>query len=217
VAAATTPLPAQAMSPAAAGAAVIAALHLSPGWAGFALLAIALVALAGLVLLAIPHTRVGPQSPVDTREREQRLLVIADPHCSGTAVRDEVLRRLADAVAVHLVVPIRVSHLHFLADDESHEHDEAERSLRASVALLEQRGVAVTGSVGADKPLDAMTDALAFFAATRVLLVTPPERESYWAERDLLARARRLTTIPVEQVLVGADLERRSSTGAAQA
>jgi hypothetical protein len=203
------------MTLAAAGASVAAAL--SPGWAGFALLAIALGALAGLVVLAIPHTRVRPQAPVDTSEREQRLLVVADPHCSWTALRDEVLSRLADVVAVHLVVPIRVSHLHFLADDESEEQDEAERSLRASEALLEQRGVLITGSVGADKPLDAMTDALASFDATRVLLVTPPEPDSYWAERDLLARARRLTAIPVEGVFVRAHLERRSSRGAARA
>jgi hypothetical protein len=145
------------------------------------------------------------------------LLVIADPHCSRIGLRDEVLLRLADVAAVHLVVPVRVSHLHFLADDESHEHDEADRSLRASLALLEHRGVAVTGSVGADKPLEAMTDALASFAATRVLLVTPPKREAYWAERDLLARARPLTTIRVDQVFVPAQLEARSPSRAAHA
>lgn len=203
------------MTAAAAGAAIAAAL--SPGWAGFALLAIAMGALAGLVVLAIPQTGVRPQAPADASGGEQRLLVIADPHCSWVGLRDEVLRRLADVAAVHLVVPVRVSHLHFLADDECQEHDEAERSLRASLALLEDRGVALTGSVGADKPLEAMTDALASFAATRVLLVTPPEPEAYWAERDLLARARPLTAIPVDQVFVPAQLEPRSPSRSAHA
>jgi hypothetical protein len=32
------------------------------------------------------------------------------------------------AAAVHLVVPVRVSHLHFMTDDESHERREAEQS-----------------------------------------------------------------------------------------
>jgi hypothetical protein len=47
-----------------------------------------------------------------------------------------------------------------------------------------------------------MTDALGSFPATRVLLVTPPEEESYWLERGLLTKARTLTTLPVTQVVV---------------
>ena len=61
-----------------------------------------------------------------------------------------------------------------------------------------------TGSVGSDKPLESMTDALGSFPATQVLLATPPEEESYWLERDLLAKARSLTRIPVTQVVVPA-------------
>jgi hypothetical protein len=59
-----------------------------------------------------------------------------------------------------------------------------------------------TGSVGTDKPLESMTDALGSFPATRVLLVTPPEEESYWLERGLLTKARGLTRVPVTQVVV---------------
>jgi hypothetical protein len=61
-----------------------------------------------------------------------------------------------------------------------------------------------TGSVGSDKPLESMTDALGSFPATHVLLATPPEEDSYWLERDLLAKARSLTWIPVTQVVVPA-------------
>jgi hypothetical protein len=71
-----------------------------------------------------------------------------------------------------------------------------------SVGLLRQRGLSATGSVGTDKPLESMTDALGSFPATRVLLVTPPEEESYWLERGLLTKARALTTVPVAQVVV---------------
>ena len=134
--------------------------------------------------------------------KEQRLLVVADSHCSETALRDEILARHDDVVADHLVVPVRVSHLHFLTDDESDEQREAEQAMRLSVGLLQQRGVSTTGSVGSDKPLESMTDALAFFPATQVLLVTPPEEESYWLERDLLAKARLLANVPVMQVVV---------------
>ncbi len=71
-----------------------------------------------------------------------------------------------------------------------------------TVAMLRQRGIPATGSVGTDKPLESMTDALGALAATRVLLAMPPDSESYWLERGLLEKARRLTPLPVEHVLV---------------
>jgi GABA permease len=185
--------------------ALVVALAVRPpalGWVGFAIVAISVLALTALVPLAFERTRVSALEPADPVDLEQRLLVIADPHCSEPALCDEIASRLAGAVAVHLVVPVRVSHLHFMADDESEEQREAERSLRRSLGLLQQRGVPATGSVGSDKPLESMTDALATFAATHVLLATPPEAESYWLERDLLAKARPLTGVPVSQVVV---------------
>jgi hypothetical protein len=37
-----------------------------------------------------------------------------------------------------------------------------------------------------------------------VLLATPPDDDSCWLERDLLEKARVLTTVPVRQVVVPA-------------
>jgi hypothetical protein len=68
--------------------------------------------------------------------------------------------------------------------------------------LLQRRGVPATGSVGSDKPLESMTDALGTFPGTHVLLATPPAEESYWLERDLLAKARALTKLPITQATV---------------
>jgi hypothetical protein len=186
-------------------AALIVALAIDPpalGWVGFAIASIIVLGLGALAPLAFERTRVSPQRPAVAVDRMQRLLVIADSHCSETALRDEILARLEGAVAVHLVVPVRVSHLHFVTDDESEEGREAEQSMLISVELLQQRGVSTTGSVGSDKPLESMTDALGSFPATRVLLATPPEEESYWLERDLLAKARALTPVAVTQVVV---------------
>ncbi len=109
---------------------------------------------------------------------------------------------LDGAVAVHVVVPVRVSHLHFLANDEAPEQREAERTMLIPVGLLQRRGIWATGTVGDDKPLESMTDALAAFPATNVLLALPPEEDSYWLERDLLAKARALTEFPVTQTTV---------------
>jgi hypothetical protein len=171
-------------------------------WVWFAIVSIVVLGLGALAPLTFERTRVSPQRPAVSVDPERRLLVIADPHCSETALRDEILRRLDGAVTVHLVVPVRVSHLHFLTDDESKERRQAEKSMSISVGLLQQRGVSTTGSVGSDKPLESMTDALGSFPATQVLLATPPEEESYWLERGLAEKARALTRVPVTHVLV---------------
>ena len=100
------------------------------------------------------------------------------------------------------IVPVRVSPLHFLTDDESKESQEAHLSMLTAVGLLQRHGLSATGSVGSDKPLESMTDALGSFPATYVLLAIPPEEEAYWLERDLLAKARALTSVPVAQVVI---------------
>ena len=121
------------------------------------------------------------------------------------------MMRLDGAVAVHLVVPLRVSHLHFLTNDEASEEREAEQTMLIVVGLLQRRGVSATGSVGSDKPLESMTDALGTFPATHVLLATPPAEESYWLERDLLAKARALTKLPITHAIVAVDQSERST------
>jgi hypothetical protein len=182
---------------------VAIAIHPPPlGWVGFAIVSIIVLGLGALAPLAFERTRVSPQRPAATGDARKRLLVIADSHCRETALCDEILAHLHGHIAVHLVVPVRVSHLHFLTDDESGEGQEAEQSMSISVGLLQKRGVSTTGSVGSDKPLESMTDALGFFPATDVLLATPPEEESYWLERGLLEKARALTAVPVTQVVV---------------
>jgi hypothetical protein len=187
------------------GAALIAVFALQPpalGWVGFAIVSIIVLGLGALAPIAFERTRVSPQRPARAVDTQQRLLVVADSHGSEIALSEQVFAHLQGAGAVHLVVPVRVSHLHFVTDDESDERREAEQTMSISVGLLRQRGLSATGSVGTDKPLESMTDALGSFPAIRVLLVTPPEEESYWLERGLLTKARALTTVPVAQLVV---------------
>jgi hypothetical protein len=181
------------------------AIHPPPlGWVGFAIVSLIVLGLGALAPTAFERTRVSPQRPAVGLDREKRLLVVADSHCSENALSDEIVARLPGAVLVHLVVPVRVSHLHYLTDDQFNEAQAAKRSMLTSVGLLRQRGVSATGSLGSDKPLESMTDALGFFPANDVLLATPPDGESYWLERDLLEKARGLTGVPVRQVVVAA-------------
>jgi hypothetical protein len=178
-------------------------IHPPPlGWIGFAIVSFIVLGLGFVAPLGFERTRVSPQQPAAAGDARKRLLVVADSYCSETALRDEIVARLPGPVLVHLVVPVRVSHLHFLTDDECDEAQDAELSMSTSVGLLRQRGVSATGSLGSDKPLESMTDALGSFPANDVLLATPPDDESYWLERDLLEKARGLTAVPVRQVVV---------------
>ena len=173
-------------------------------WLGFGLVSVIVLGLGALAPVGFERTRVNPLPPSEPVDTKQLLLVVADSHCAEAAVCHGIAERIDKAVAVHLVVPIRVSHLHFMTDDEVDEQREAERAVEVTLQLLKKRGIAATGEVGDDKPLESLSDALAFHPATRVLLVTPPLEESYWLERDLLAKARRLTTLPITQVVAPA-------------
>jgi hypothetical protein len=183
--------------------AVALLLHPPPlGWIGFAVLCATVLGLAMVATIASPRMRVNPLRPAVAPDGEPRLLVVADEHCGSPMLWQEIYARLGDAVAVHLVVPVRVSHLHYLTNDESDESHDAEDRVRLAVGLLRQRGVSVTGGVGSDDPLESMTDALGSFAATRILLATSTEQDSYWMEQGLLAKARALTPLEVSQVVV---------------
>jgi hypothetical protein len=171
------------------------------GWVGFAIVSVVVLGLGMLAPVAFERTRVSALRPAEATTSQKRLLVIADPSSDASALSDTILARLGDAI-VHVVVPLRVSRLHFVTDDEDRERREARETMLHTVALLQQRAAVASGSVGSDKPLESMTDALGSFPATQVLLATPPEEESYWLEDDLLSKARALTRVPVTQVVV---------------
>jgi hypothetical protein len=199
-------------------AALVTAFIIDPpvlGWVGFAIAFAVVVGLTASATLVVPRLRVSPPRPALASDGDRRLLAVADAHCSEVGLCNEIQARLDGAVAVHLVVPIRVSHLHFLANDEAEERRDAEETMLIAVGLLQRRGISATGTVGSDKPLESMTDALASFPATHVLLALPPQEESYWLERDLLAKARALTALPVTQATVASRQPAGSTFGRA--
>jgi GABA permease len=172
------------------------------GWVGFGIVSMIVFGLAALATVLVPRMRVSAPRSADAMDERRRLLVVADAYCSEAALCDEIQAHLNGAVAVHLIVPVRVSHLHFLANDEAEERRDAEQTMVIVVGLLQRRGISATGAVGTDKPLESMTDALAVFPATQVMLALPPHEESYWLERDLLEKARALTELAVTKVAV---------------
>jgi hypothetical protein len=186
-------------------AAVAVAFLLHPpllGWVGFALVWAIVLGLATFAAVVFPRLRVSAQRPAEPPDSEKRLLVVADERCGSPGLWRSIEARLAGAVAVHLVVPVRVSHLHYVTNDEASESRAAKDRAGLAVELLRQQGISVTGGAGSDDPLESMTDALGSFPATHVLLATSTGQDSYWLEPDLLAKARALTPLEVSQVVV---------------
>src|SRR5207237_1381710 len=125
-------------------AALVAAFLLHPpllGWIGFAVVCAIVFGVAMVATVVFPRMRVIPQRAAAAPDSEPRLLVVADEHCGSPALWQEIYARLAGAVVVHLVVPVRVSHLHYLTNDESGETCDAEDRVRLAIGLLRQRGV----------------------------------------------------------------------------
>jgi hypothetical protein len=65
-------------------------------------------------------------------------------------------------------------------------------------------GVHARGDVGEADPLLATEDALRTFPADEVIVVTHPEGESSWLEKDLIDRAREELSLPITHVVVDA-------------
>ena len=100
------------------------------GWVGFAVMCAIVLGLATVATIAVPRMRVNPQRPAVALDHEPRLLVVADEHCGSPALWQEIYARLGGALTVHLVVPVRVSHLHYLTNDEREESRHAEDRAR---------------------------------------------------------------------------------------
>jgi hypothetical protein len=79
------------------------------GWVGFAIASAVAVGLGAAATLLVPRMRVSPPRPAVATDPNRRLLVVADAYCSEDALCNEIQARLDGAVAVHLVVPVRVS------------------------------------------------------------------------------------------------------------
>jgi hypothetical protein len=81
----------------------------------------------------------------------------------------------------------------------------AERRLRRTLDLLHEAGIAARGKVVDPDPLQALRDALHEYSPDEVIISTHPSSRSGWLRRDLVQRARKITNVPIEHVVV--DLE----------
>jgi hypothetical protein len=77
----------------------------------------------------------------------------------------------------------------------------AQQRLDSALDELHALGVVVEGEVGDPDPVEAARDALGRFAADEIVVSTLPRALSQWLHRDVPARLRRATEIPVTHLM----------------
>jgi hypothetical protein len=89
------------------------------------------------------------------------------------------------------------SKLAFWVSDPDEAIAEAQRAEEETVERLEEAGIDAAGTVGESEPAVALQDALATFAAERIVVVTHPEGERDYREDSGLAEAAERAGVPV--------------------
>jgi hypothetical protein len=137
--------------------------------------------------------------------RPRHVLVLANETVAGRSVL-EALRKRAQAgpLRVTVVSPQNEPRAGFVVYEDSR-RSAADRRLRRTLDLLHQAGIAARGTVVDPDPLQALKDALYQYRPDEVIISTHPEDRSRWLRGNLVERARKVTDLPVEHVVV--DLE----------
>lgn len=139
--------------------------------------------------------------------------MLANETCASPGMVEEVRYRAgAGDAEVMVVAPVLAgSRLeHWLASDNPDAHADAEARLATSLEALGAAGLSARGQLGDSDPLQALDDALRFYAPDEVVISTHPPRRSNWLERQVVRRARERFPLPIHHVVV--DLEREETT-----
>lgn len=127
-------------------------------------------------------------------------LVVANQTLGGAQLLDELRRRVAQGPCrFHVVVPANVRGDGW-THTESEAHEVARKRLDEALERFGDLGVEVDGTVGDERPLDAMRDALRHVPCDEIILSTLPRGASRWLRMDLVARVDRTFPIPVTHV-----------------
>jgi GNAT superfamily N-acetyltransferase len=131
-------------------------------------------------------------SRTNTIAPPRRVLVVANETVDSTRLHETVLASVGDApgAEVVVVVPALNDRLRHWLSDNDDARRAAESRLGNAVESLGDAGVAAVGWVGDADPLQAIDDALCFFAADVLIIATHPEAQSNWLARNFVDRAR---------------------------
>jgi NAD(P)-dependent dehydrogenase (short-subunit alcohol dehydrogenase family) len=121
----------------------------------------------------------------------RRILVIATSPCPCPGLADEVARRAVEESSEVVVVAPALK-----AAADAHEQ------ARLAIHELTNRGVHASATIGDRDPMMAIEDALHEFAATEIIIATPPPTHSQWLERGVVRTAKTRFEVPVVEFVL---------------
>jgi len=132
-----------------------------------------------------------------------KLLVLTPEPVDADMLRS-VLGEEVEGAEVLVVSPAtNQSKLAFWVSDPDEAIAEAEAAQEETVERLEEAGVDAAGDTGESEPALALQDALATFAADRIVVFSHPEGDRDYREDESLADAETRFGIPVTHALIG--------------
>jgi len=132
-----------------------------------------------------------------------RLLVLTPEPVDADMLRS-VLGEEVEGAEVLVVSPAtNQSKLAFWVSDPDEAIAEAEAAQEETVERLEEAGVDAAGDTGESEPALALQDALATFAADRIVVFSHPDGDRDYREDESLADAETRFGIPVTHALIG--------------
>lgn len=125
-------------------------------------------------------------------DESTNVLVIANQTVVSQELIDRIRRRAAQGRAGFLIVAPQ-------GDDE--EHADADRRLRLALTELRGEGINAHGQIVHPDPYTAAMNAVHDERIDEIIVSTFPGEKSGWLRRDLVARLRKDTRVPVEHVV----------------
>jgi hypothetical protein len=131
-----------------------------------------------------------------------KLLVVTPEPVDAAFLRNTLGDEVNGAEVLVVSPATNQSKVAFWVSDPDEAIAEAETAQTDTVERLEEEGVDAAGQVGESDPVQAVDDALATFAADRLLFVAHPEGERDYREDEALAEAEKRWGIPITHAVI---------------
>jgi hypothetical protein len=130
-------------------------------------------------------------------------LLVLTPEPIDAALLRSALDEDVEGAEVLVVSPAsNQSKVAFWVSDSDEAIEEAETAQVDTVERLEEEGVDAAGDTGESEPAVAIQDALATFAADRIVIFSHPDGDRDYREDDGLADAEARFGVPVTHALI---------------
>jgi hypothetical protein len=132
-----------------------------------------------------------------------KLLVVTPEPVDAGMLRSTLGEEIEGAEVLVVSPAGNRSKIAFWVSDNDEAIAEAEAAQNETVERLEEQGVDAAGDTGEAEPAVAIQDALATFAADRIVVFSHPDGERDYREDEGLADAEERFGVPVTHALIG--------------